>query len=93
MGDVVTTCYSPYGRNRSVGERIGRGETLEQVLDEMVNVAEGVPTTRSVHALALQARSRDADHGRALQVLFEAKPPRSAVVDLMVREPKVEWKW
>ncbi len=48
VGDVVTTCYSPYGRNRAVGERIGRGETLDHVLDDMVNVAEGVPTTRSV---------------------------------------------
>ena len=66
VGDVVTTCYSPYGRNRSVGERIGRGETLEHVLAEMVNVAEGVPTTRSVHSLATPAGRGDADHRRAL---------------------------
>ena len=58
VGDVVTTCYSPYGRNRSVGQRIGRGETLERVLGEMVNVAEGVPTTRSVHSLRRSGESR-----------------------------------
>ena len=66
VGDVVTTCYSPYGRNRAVGERIGRGETLDHVLAEMVNVAEGVPTTRSVYWLAQRAWRGDADHWRAL---------------------------
>lgn len=91
VGDLVTTCYSRYGRNRSVGERIGRGETLEQILEGMVNVAEGVTTTRSVHALA-QSRGIEMPitaevHG----VLFEGKSPRSAVTDLMVRLPKVEW--
>ena len=91
VGDVVTTCYSPFGRNRSVGERIGRGETLEQILAGMVNVAEGVATTRSVHALA---RKRQVDMpitAEVHQVLFEGKSPRSAVSDLMVRLPKVEW--
>jgi glycerol-3-phosphate dehydrogenase (NAD(P)+) len=91
VGDVVTTCYSPFGRNRSVGERIGRGETLEQILAGMVNVAEGVATTRSVHALA---RKREIDMpitAEVHQVLFEGKSPRSAVSDLMVRLPKVEW--
>jgi glycerol-3-phosphate dehydrogenase (NAD(P)+) len=91
IGDLVTTCYSPYGRNRSVGERIGRGEKLEQILDGMVNVAEGVPTTRSVHALALQ-RGIDVPITAELhQVLFEGKNPRSAVSDLMVRLPRDEW--
>ena len=93
MGDVVTTCYSPYGRNRSVGERIGRGETLEAVLGGMVNVAEGVPTTRSVHALARQRGVEMPITSEVYQILFEGKPPRSAVVDLMVRAPKVEWPW
>jgi glycerol-3-phosphate dehydrogenase (NAD(P)+) len=93
VGDVVTTCYSPYGRNRAVGERIGRGETLEHVLGDMVNVAEGVPTTRSVHSLA-RARGVDMPITSELyQILFEEKPPRSAVADLMVRQPKVEWQW
>ncbi len=93
VGDVVTTCYSPYGRNRSVGERIGRGETLEQVLGAMVNVAEGVPTTRSVHALALKRGVEMPITRELYQILFEGKPPRSAVTDLMVRAPKVEWSW
>jgi glycerol-3-phosphate dehydrogenase (NAD(P)+) len=92
VGDVVTTCYSPYGRNRSVGERIGRGETLDQVLGDMVNVAEGVPTTRSVHRLS-QDRGVDMPITAELhQILFEAKSPRAAVTDLMERNPKMEWE-
>jgi glycerol-3-phosphate dehydrogenase (NAD(P)+) len=92
VGDVATTCYSPYGRNRSVGERIGRGESIDHVLADMVNVAEGVPTTRSVHSLA---RDRGVDMpitAELYRVLFEAKSPRAAVIDLMIREPKAESK-
>jgi glycerol-3-phosphate dehydrogenase (NAD(P)+) len=93
VGDVITTCYSPFGRNRSVGERIGRGETLDHILGEMINVAEGVPTTRSVHSLALKRGVEMPITSELYQILFEGKPPRSAVTDLMVREPKVEWSW
>jgi glycerol-3-phosphate dehydrogenase (NAD(P)+) len=92
IGDVITTCYSPFGRNRSVGERIGRGATLDEVLAEMVNVAEGVPTTRSVHDLA-RVRGIEMPITESLfQVLFDNKSPRAAVADLMVRQPKVEWQ-
>ena len=93
VGDVITTCYSQYGRNRSVGERIGRGESLEHVLGEMVNVAEGVPTTRAVHPLALQRGVDMPITAQLFQILFQGKPPQSAVADLMVRLPKVEWPW
>jgi glycerol-3-phosphate dehydrogenase (NAD(P)+) len=91
MGDLITTCYSPFGRNRLVGQRIAKGETLEQILVGMVNVAEGVPTTRSTCALA---RSRGIEMPITTEVhrvLFEGKGPRRAVTDLMVRVPKVEW--
>jgi glycerol-3-phosphate dehydrogenase (NAD(P)+) len=93
VGDVITTCYSPFGRNRAVGERIGRGETLEHVLAEMVNVAEGVPTTRSVHLLAAERNVEMPITAELYQILFEGKPPRAAVVDLMVRLPKSESAW
>ena len=92
VGDLITTCYSPFGRNRSVGERISRGETLERILTGMVNVAEGVPTTRSVHALALQREIDMPITAELHLVLFEGKDPRSAVSDLMIRQPKVEWE-
>jgi len=92
VGDVVTTCYSPYGRNRAVGERIGMGQTPDRVLAEMVNVAEGVPTTRSVYWLARERGVEMPITSELFQVLFEGKSPRAAVTDLMVRLPKVEWE-
>jgi glycerol-3-phosphate dehydrogenase (NAD(P)+) len=91
VGDVVTTCYSPFGRNRLVGLRIGGGETLDQILRNMVNVAEGIATTRSVHALAGEQGIDMPITAEVHHVLFEGKEPRSAVTDLMVRLPKVEW--
>jgi glycerol-3-phosphate dehydrogenase (NAD(P)+) len=90
VGDVVTTCYSPYGRNRAVGERIGMGQTLEHALAGMVNVAEGVPTTRSVYWLAREQAVEMPITAELYRVLFERKSPRDAVVDLMLRLPKVE---
>ena len=90
VGDLITTCYSRYGRNRAVGERIGQGETLDQVLAGMVNVAEGVPTTRSVHALARDRGVEMPITAELYRILFEDKAPRAAVVDLMVRLPKQE---
>jgi glycerol-3-phosphate dehydrogenase (NAD(P)+) len=91
LGDMATTCYSPFGRNRAVGQRVGQGERLVDVLAAMVNVAEGVPTTRSVHH---QARSRGIEMpitDELYQILFEGKPPHAAVTDLMLRSPKNEW--
>jgi glycerol-3-phosphate dehydrogenase (NAD(P)+) len=90
VGDMATTCYSPFGRNRAVGERIGRGERLDEILGSMVNVAEGVPTTRSVHDLARQREIEMPITDELYQVLFEGKSPHAAVTDLMIREPKVE---
>jgi glycerol-3-phosphate dehydrogenase (NAD(P)+) len=91
FGDVVTTCYSRHGRNRAVGERIGRGEKPADVLASMVNVAEGVPTTRSVHDQALQRGIEMPITSELYQVLFQGKSPRAAVTDLMIRLPKQEW--
>ena len=90
VGDVVTTCFSPFGRNREVGARIGRGESLQTILNDMANVSEGVPTIRSVHALALQLGVDMPITHELHQVLFEGKYPRAAVVDLMTRTPKDE---
>ncbi|HEX8200046.1 MAG TPA: NAD(P)H-dependent glycerol-3-phosphate dehydrogenase [Isosphaeraceae bacterium] len=91
VGDVVTTCYSRFGRNRAVGERIGRGETLEAILADMTDVAEGVYTTRSVDALARRQRIEMPITREVFQILFEGKAPRAAVADLMMRLPKDEW--
>lgn len=92
VGDVITTCYSRHGRNRSVGERIGRGETLDAILADMVNVAEGVPTTRSVHHQARQRGVSVPITDELHDVLFHGKSPRDALASLMVRSPKDEWQ-
>jgi glycerol-3-phosphate dehydrogenase (NAD(P)+) len=92
VGDLVTTCYSRFGRNRAVGERVGRGQPLEQVLAGMVDVAEGVPTTRSVHELARNHGVEMPITDEVYQILFENKSPLAAVSDLMLRPPKFEWQ-
>ena len=90
LGDVVTTCYSPFGRNRAVGLAIGRGQRLAEVVSGMSAVAEGVYTTRSVHAQAKAMGIEMPITSEVHAILFEDKPPREAVSDLLLREPKVE---
>ncbi len=92
MGDLIVTCMSRHSRNRYLGEQIGKGKTLQQVLDEMVMVAEGVRTTRSAHDLAQKYGVEMPITEQVYKVLFEDKPPREAVIELMERGAKVE-KW
>jgi glycerol-3-phosphate dehydrogenase (NAD(P)+) len=54
MGDLIVTCLSPHSRNRRVGEELGQGRTLEEILAGMTMVAEGVKTAVTVHELALR---------------------------------------
>ncbi len=91
IGDVVTTCYSGYGRNHALGVRIGRGETLDEALAASSGVAEGVPTAKSVHAQAISLAIDMPITAQLHAVLFEGKSPVAALSDLMVRLPKVEW--
>ncbi len=90
LGDLVTTCISPKGRNRSFGERIGKGQTTEQALRANESVVEGVATCKSVVALAgkydVEMPITEAVH----KVLFENKPVQRAIADLMERELKAE---
>ena len=90
MGDLITTCASPYSRNRKVGERLGAGETLDQILQSMDAVAEGVWTTRSVHELAEQQGLDMPITAEVFRVLFEGKPALEATDSLMMRPPRNE---
>ena len=90
MGDLIVTCMSRHSRNRHVGERIGQGKKLQEVLDEMVMVAEGVKTTRSVHDLAVKEAVEMPITEQVYQTLFEDKSPIQAMRDLMTRESKFE---
>lgn len=90
MGDLITTCISPYGRNRMVGERLGKGETLTQILDSMDAVAEGVTTTKSVYEMAEREDVEMPITAEVYAVLFENKPPEEATDSLMLRPTRRE---
>jgi glycerol-3-phosphate dehydrogenase (NAD(P)+) len=90
LGDLVTTCVSPEGRNRTVGERIGKGQKLEDILAGMDSVAEGVPTTKSVMELARRHGVEMPITQAVHHVLFDDKDVLRALSDLMTRDPKAE---
>jgi glycerol-3-phosphate dehydrogenase (NAD(P)+) len=90
LGDLITTCVSPHGRNRSVGMRIGRGEKVDEIVSGMDQVAEGVRTTRSACALAGEYGVEMPITRAVHAILFEGLEPREAVTELMTRSPKPE---
>lgn len=90
IGDLITTCTSRHSRNRFVGEQIGRGRTLKEVLSEMDMVAEGVKTTEAAVRLAEKYGVEMPIAAEVHRVLFEDKPPAQALADLMKRELKPE---
>jgi len=90
VGDLVTTCFSPHGRNRAVGVRIGKGLSREEAENSTEMVAEGVRTTPAVLKLAGSHGVEMPIAAEVNAVLFEGKGPRQAVVDLMTRPPKAE---
>jgi glycerol-3-phosphate dehydrogenase (NAD(P)+) len=91
LGDVTATCASPYSRNRRVGEELGKGRRLEDILAGMDAVAEGVNTT--LGALELSERlDVDMPITRLMaQVLFEGLPASDCIPALMERPPRAEW--
>lgn len=90
LGDLVVTCFSRLSRNRTLGERLGRGERLESILAASVSVAEGYPTARAARALARQKAVPVPIMDEVYAVLYEAKPPAEAVRDLLARVSKPE---
>ena len=90
IGDLITTCTSPHSRNRGVGELIGRGKKLEQILSEMNMVAEGVWTTKALFGPESEAAVPMPIAEQVHAVLFEDRDPREAVLALMSREPTEE---
>jgi len=90
VGDLATTCFSPEGRNRSCGERLGRGERLDDILRSMTSVVEGVPTTRSLVELGRTLQVDLPIAGAVHGILFDGLSPQEAIRDLMSREQKAE---
>ena len=90
LGDLVTTCISPTGRNRSFGERVGKGLTVRQARDATQSVVEGIATCKSVVALAARHAVDMPITQAVYEVLFQNKPVKTAVAQLMRRQLKAE---
>ena len=91
MGDLIVTCMSRYSRNRFVGEQVAAGRKLDEILDEIKMVAEGVPTAKAANQLAQKYQVEMPIMEQVVTVLFEGKDPQKAVSDLMKRPGKDEY--
>ena len=90
LGDLMVTCASKHSRNRAVGEQIGMGRKLEHILNEMQMVAEGVESTKSIHALSQEKNIELPIPDKVFEVLFEHLDPLLAIEALMTREYRNE---
>lgn len=93
VGDLIATATSKHSRNRFVGEQIGKGKSLEDVLSKMRMVAEGVKTTVSLKKLGEKLNLALPITEEVYQVLYQGKDPRLSVEDLMLRMPTEEAKF
>ena len=91
MGDLVLTCTGDLSRNRSVGLRLGRGESLQAILADMKMVAEGVRNSQTICALARKAGVEMPITEQVRLLLHEGKPALQVVGDLMTRQMKPEF--
>ncbi len=90
LGDLAVTCFSKLSRNRTLGERLGRGERLPDILSSVPTVAEGYPTARSAFQMADKLQVYTPIIHEAHALLHEGKGVAQAVHDLLVRESKSE---
>ena len=89
-GDLIATCFSQHSRNRRVGEKLGRGETLEQILSGTHMVAEGIPTAKSAYECARKLNIDTPIIDQIYSVLYEGKRPDQALQELLGRDQKAE---
>lgn len=90
IGDLIVTCASIHSRNRRAGVLIGKGYTMQQAMDEVKMVVEGVFSTKAAVALGEKYQVQLPIIEQVNQVLFEGKKPYEAVCDLMIRDKKLE---
>ncbi len=89
-GDLIATCFSQYSRNRKVGERLGRGESLDQINASMQMVAEGISTTQSAFDCARKFNVETPIIDQVHAVLYEGKAPLQALRELLQRDQTAE---
>ena len=90
MGDLVLTCTGDLSRNRRVGIGLGEGKKLEEILEEMGQVAEGVKTTLSARDLSAKVGVDMPITSEVYRILYEDKPAKEVVYSLMRRSLKKE---
>ena len=90
LGDLTVTCFSRQSRNRALGERIGKGENIPDILPTLSSVAEGYPTARSAAQLADRLGVEAPIIREVHAMLYEGKSPRDALRDLVMRDSKSE---
>jgi glycerol-3-phosphate dehydrogenase (NAD(P)+) len=91
LGDLVLTCTGDLSRNRQVGLRIGRGETLAEISQNAYTVAEGIRTTESAYQLSRRHGIEMPITEQVYKILFEGSSVKAAIVELMNRELKQEY--
>lgn len=90
MGDLVATCISPQSRNRYVGEQLGKGRSLEDIISEMNQVAEGIKSTRVVMELAEEHGVEMPIAEQMYYVINEGRPAAEAYRGLLARRSRGE---
>lgn len=90
IGDLIVTCASVHSRNRKAGYLMGKGYTMQEAMDEVKMVVEGVYSARAAKSLAEKHQVEMPIIEEVNKVLFEDKPAADAVRDLMLRDKKVE---
>jgi glycerol-3-phosphate dehydrogenase (NAD(P)+) len=90
IGDLIVTCGSRHSRNRSVGERLGKGESLKEIMGGMKQVAEGVWNAKAARDLAREHGIEMPITEEVCAIVEDGKDPRRALKDLMGRDPKAE---
>jgi glycerol-3-phosphate dehydrogenase (NAD(P)+) len=89
-GDLILTCYSKHSRNHTVGERLGRGEPLQEITASMRLIAEGIPTALSAWECARRLNIATPITDKVYSILYKQKEPAVALEELLKREPKPE---
>jgi glycerol-3-phosphate dehydrogenase (NAD(P)+) len=90
LGDLVLTCTGDLSRNRFVGLKLGHGKKLQEIIDEMSMVAEGIKSAKSIYSLAKNLNIETPILEQVYKILYENKSCLDAVDDLLTRELKVE---
>ncbi|MBF0531724.1 MAG: NAD(P)-dependent glycerol-3-phosphate dehydrogenase [Candidatus Omnitrophica bacterium] len=90
LGDLITTAFNPQSRNRTVGEQLGQGRKIQDILSSMKMVAEGVETVKAVYPLSQKLKIDMPITTEMYRIIYRKKSPLAAVAALMTRKMKAE---